>query len=67
MMVRGRMDAEWDHTSCLLALIANVNRGKNTSPFKPWQFHPSGRRRGGKEPKISAGEFIDRLASGVRP
>ncbi len=43
---RGR-DA-WQHTSCILALIANVNRDpKKTRAFRPDDFNPfSGRRRG---------------------
>lgn len=35
---KGRMTAEWDHTSLLCALIANCHSAKKK--FKPKQFNP---------------------------
>ncbi len=30
----------WEHTSATMALIANVNRGKDTTSYKPSDFNP---------------------------
>lgn len=30
----------WEHTSATMALIANVNRTKDTKAFKPSDFNP---------------------------
>ena len=39
-MARGRMREAWDHTSMLLALIANVNRAPESSAVSAAYFHP---------------------------
>lgn len=40
-MARARIDAEWNHTSAILAMLANVNRDpKRHGPFSPSHFHP---------------------------
>ena len=41
-MAQGRVRSEWNQTSCILALIANVNRDrkKRSRPFDPREFHP---------------------------
>ncbi|NLW83533.1 MAG: hypothetical protein GXY41_03865 [Phycisphaerae bacterium] len=40
-MAEGKSKDAWQHTSALLALIANVNRDpKRTKPFKPSDFNP---------------------------
>lgn len=44
-MAEGRMDAEWNHTSAILAMLANVNRDpKKHGPYRPEDFHPLKRR-----------------------
>jgi len=40
-MAEGRSKQMWTHTSCIMALIANVNRDpKKTRAFKPDDFNP---------------------------
>ena len=39
-MMNGNQTALWNHTSAVMSLIANVNRGKNTKVFVPSDFHP---------------------------
>jgi hypothetical protein len=39
-MMNGHQTALWNHTSAVMSLIANVNRGKNTKVFVPSDFHP---------------------------
>jgi hypothetical protein len=40
-MADGRSREMWEHTSTVLAMIANVNRGKKTSrKFSPLDFDP---------------------------
>ncbi len=40
-MAEARSRAAWDHTSHILALLANCfGRGKGKSAFQPRQFHP---------------------------
>ena len=36
------MRQDWNHTSSILALIANINRDrkKRSRPFEPREFHP---------------------------
>ena len=42
-MAEGRSRQVWDHTSAVLAMIANVNRVKKTSrKFSPLDFDPYG-------------------------
>jgi len=44
-MAEGRVDAEWNHTSAILAMLANVNRDpKKRGPYRPEDFHPLKRR-----------------------
>ena len=44
-MAEGRVDAEWNHTSAILAMLANVNRDpKKHGPYRPEDFHPPRRR-----------------------
>ncbi len=41
-MSEGRAKDQWQHTSSLLAMIANVNRDpKKTKEFKPSDFNPT--------------------------
>jgi hypothetical protein len=45
-MAEARVDAEWNHTSAVLAMLANVNRDpKKHGPYHPEDFHPSKRRQ----------------------
>ena len=44
-MAEARLEDEWNHTSALLALLANVNRDpKKHGPYRPEDFHPFRRR-----------------------
>ena len=44
-MAEARVDAEWNHTSATLAMLANVNRDpKKHGPYRPEDFHPLKRR-----------------------
>lgn len=60
-MAEGRNRAHWQHTSSVLALLANAHRDpkKTPRPFKPSDFDPTrnpqrGRRRG----NVSREQFI---------
>lgn len=46
-VVRGRQEAQWSHTSSLLAMIYNVNRGKGRAAKKPKEFNPYSQAAGG--------------------
>ena len=35
-----RLKNQWQHTSAILAMLANVNRGKNQKAFKADDFNP---------------------------
>lgn len=39
-MSRGRQVDAWSHTSSLLALLFNVNRGDEAQPVTPEDLHP---------------------------
>ena len=39
-LAEARIDYDWNHTSAVLALVANCNRAPHTAPFHPRQFHP---------------------------
>jgi hypothetical protein len=41
-MYQGRATSDWDHTSVLWALIANVNRDEKQKPepYTPYDIHP---------------------------
>ncbi len=41
-MTEARQREMWNHTSTLLAMLANVNRPKRMRAFKPDDFHPMG-------------------------
>jgi len=44
-MTEARLEASWDHTSALMALLANVNRDpKRHGPYRMEDFHPFRRR-----------------------
>lgn len=49
-MARGRQRDEWDRTSTVLAMLANLHRDpkKRRTPYRPADFHPmeTQRRRG---------------------
>jgi hypothetical protein len=45
-MAEARSRQTWNHTSALLAMLANVHRdAKKTRAFKPADFHPHERSR----------------------
>lgn len=39
-MARGRLEADWGRTACLLALQANIFRGRGGRRAKPADFMP---------------------------
>ncbi len=39
-MTESRQREMWNHTSVILAMLANVNRPKRIRAFKPVDFHP---------------------------
>lgn len=45
-MSEARQKSDWAHTSNLLALLANIHRGKGQRPFRAADFDPYG---GGKK------------------
>ena len=66
-MAEARHRRAWDHTSAVLALLANCHRDpKKTRPFKPADFHPSTARRVNRAPLPKAditllkAVFVDR-------
>ena len=45
-MAEGRSREAWEHTSAILAMMANVNRSKSTSrKFSPLDFDPYRREK----------------------
>ena len=51
-MMNGHQMALWNHTSAVMSLIANVNRGKNSKVFAPSDFHPYNQEQKKKEPAV---------------
>lgn len=43
-MVEIHRAEQWDHTSSLMALVANLTRGRSCPPYRPSDFHPLIRR-----------------------
>lgn len=39
-MAQGCQEDQWNHTAALMALLANINRPRNTRAFRPQDFHP---------------------------
>ncbi len=39
-MAEAKQRSDWSHTSALLAMLFNINRGKNVQPKKPYDFNP---------------------------
>ena len=65
-MVEGRNSEAWNHTSVIMALIANVNRDpKKRRPFKPKDFNPYAGLHKTKVTKISDDE-LSLLRDGFR-
>lgn len=48
-MVEGHGRDQWNHTSCIIATLFNVNRTKKSRPVRPDQINPYG-----KDPQASA-------------
>lgn len=66
-MAEARSRREWNHTSAILAMLVNVNRGKKGRRAKPSDFNPHMRRgglSGSPKPKgnirILKDVFVDR-------
>lgn len=51
-MAEGKQRAAWSHTSALLAMLANVNRGKKSKTFKPGDFDPYDKRATQRSEKL---------------
>jgi len=44
-MAEARLDDEWNHTSAVLAMLANIHRDpKKHSAYRPEHFHPFKRK-----------------------
>jgi hypothetical protein len=54
-MAEGVAQDRWNHTSALLAMLANVNRDpKKGRAFKPADFHPIHDAKVAKQPPLCA-------------
>ena len=71
-MAEGRVRESWDHTSVVLALVANVHRDprRRSDPFMPAEFHPYDRSRAAEPLKVDItvlrDVFVPRPGDGVR-
>ena len=67
-MADARAREAWNHTSAVLAMIANANRDpKKSRPLKPGDFHPyAGKRRRGIPITAANIQVLKRLASAGR-
>jgi hypothetical protein len=52
-MADGKSRDAWNHTSALMALLANLHRSKGSRAYKPADFHPGMRPRRESLPKAS--------------
>ena len=59
-MAEARQREMWNHTSSVMALLANAHRGKRAT-FSPEDFHPFSKRRTKKKGHISE---LKKLAPG---
>lgn len=64
-MADGRSREAWNHTSALLAMLANVHRDRKKRPLQPADFHPYAKAKQGRLPKAPVSllktVFVDRL------
>ena len=71
-MAEGRTRESWNHTSVVLALLANVHRDprRRSDPFMPAEFHPYERPRAAEPLKVDItvlrDVFVPRPGDGVR-
>ena len=71
-MAEGRTRESWNHTSVVLALLANVHRDprRRSDPFMPAEFHPYERPRAAEPLKaditLLRDVFVPRPGDGVR-
>ena len=65
-MAEGRSRQAWEHTSTLLAMLANVNRNpkKRSKPFSPAEFNPFPQRGRRKAPKRRMRDVRDMVMGG---
>ena len=65
-MAEARAREAWNHTSAVLAMIANANRDpKKSRPLKPGDFHPyAGKRKPGIPVTAANIQVLKRLAEG---
>lgn len=67
-MAEARSEADWAHTSHLLALLANVHRDpKRTAAFRPADWNPHARQRGPGPPEKVKLRDVKDLLLGLRP
>jgi hypothetical protein len=71
-MAEGRTRESWNHTSVVLALLANVHRDprRRSDPFMPAEFHPYERPRAAEPMKaditLLRDVFVPRPGGGGR-
>ncbi len=56
-MADGRAREAWNHTSALLAMLANVHRDRKKRPLQPADFHPYTRAKAKGQPWDTAKAF----------
>lgn len=65
-MSEGRQQADWNHTSHLLAMLANVNRAAGKAARHPREFHPfAGKAETEARPGPDEGVSIKDLKHGL--
>ena len=56
-MSEAKQRDQWDHTSDLLALLANCHKSEDTEPFSRSSFHPFYQSRENQEPDIETDDI----------
>ena len=66
-MAEGRSQALWNHTSSVLAMLANVNRDpRKGRSAKPADFNPHTQPKATALPRVKLSEVKDKLM-GIKP
>ena len=55
---RHLQERSWERTSSIMALVANVNRGKNSKSYKPADFNPYAKQRAPDLPSTEQLEYL---------
>jgi hypothetical protein len=67
-MVEGKQREAWDHTSALIAMLFNCQRGKHDKALSPAQFNPFLMKAARKNrPKIKDVRFLAGLMGATIP